>query len=557
MYKRLFTLTIFFVFIFSCVGFSGCGAKHASADTQDIIMEYGNFSYATITDGGFPAVRIVGFSAVARANYPEFLIFPDEIDGKPVRIIGAFDFDDVTYGDGFNVGADDGDGGLDNVKHIKIGGGVKLITGVFMCSNAETIVIADGSANLDIHTNAFAGMTKLQTVIFGNTLRQIHTGAFDEKDGRYLTSLSTLVLGSNMTYLGYIFRYCTALKTLVIPAGFAQMRNDTFRYAGIENLIIEGGANATALNLGANAIFGNPLSGVVIINREISIESYANSNPFWTVFLGTATTPRQNVKINANNSYQSNLAQYQVTLSHYNNLTFSNGQYIENLINADWGYNQQKNTAKNVIKMYEQYEEIMQKNGEIDDYAAEVARLGGEITRLEGEIDGLRDEIGDLETERDGYIDDLEKLQNKHDGLEGELDELQRQYDALDDDHADLKEELKTKIEAKQGEIETLNGQISQKQTEINGLNTHIDEITTHRDELIDERNALKTELDELRIAHDAVINALNAEIERLKNAKPPKPSPVFLIIGIVSLVLGLGALGGGVAMLVISRKKK
>ena len=217
---------------------------------------------------------------------------------------------------------------------------------------------------------------------------------------------------------------------------------------------------------------------------------------------------------------------------------------------------------------------------DIDGLNDDINDLNDEIDRLGGVIEGLNDDIRDLEEERDGLTRDLDELQGKHDKLEDDIadlederDELQRQYDALDDDHADLKEELKTKIkqkqdeiDAKETEIETLNGKISQKQTEINQKNEHIGELQSQVAVLTAERDKAReseidliaqlTEIHLLRAALEDENARLNAEIERLKNAKPPKPNPAFLIVGIVALVIGLLALGGGATLFIISRKK-
>ena len=158
---------------------------------------------------------------------------PDEIDGKPVTVIGIGCFsgnktitrveipESVTWLDGFND--------CSNLTDIKLSNGVKVI-GVFSFENCESLkkinlpdsLVCIGAGSKECGT--FTGCSNLKEVRFSNNLQEIGPGAF-----RYCKALEKVILPEKVEWIrDYCFFGCSSLKELEIPANCKKIGHAAF-----------------------------------------------------------------------------------------------------------------------------------------------------------------------------------------------------------------------------------------------------------------------------------------------------------------------------------------
>ena len=464
MHKRLFTLTIFFVFIFSCVGFTGCG-------------------------------RVAGAE-----NEPE----PDP---EPVP---------QTY----------------------------VVDGITVTASPENYFVFDGAGTITGLTAAGKSARALiiPETIGGVTVTAIGDGTNGVGTGLFNTTQRAIVFPDTVTTIrSYVINYSAYIAYVRLPANLTQLDTRAFDWSnqstnptivrqGLSELAFP--ATLTTIPSGAVHGMGNLTTIILRVGTANIDGAFWESNSNMRVFTDYTSKPAGWI----NDAV----------------LSSSAGRVIYG-ISADYldemAYRINRTAIAQAV--------LLQQTAEYD---AEVARLGGiidglgdEIDRLGGVIEGLEGDISDLETARDGYRDHRDELLGDIDDLNDDIADLEKQIIALGEGHEDEKAELQSQITAKQS-------QITAKETEINGLNEQITALNGEITVCKAEKTAFETEIERLRDIEDEyykllLVGAPDPEI--IEKIVVGKPNPVMMIVGSIIAVIGLGCLGGGATLFIISRKKK
>lgn len=173
--------------ILNTVG-SGTSGTAISASAEEELLEYQNFLYTETNNG----VAIVFFcpDEYLGENYMEDdtkLIFPEEIDGKPVTIIGS--------------GAD-----AESIFQARIdGGNINTMSG----SEVKSVVIPESVTNISDY--AFYGYDKLESVTISNGVKRIGKSAFSD------TGLTEVNIPDSVVFIGDSAFMKTGLTEITIP----------------------------------------------------------------------------------------------------------------------------------------------------------------------------------------------------------------------------------------------------------------------------------------------------------------------------------------------------
>ncbi len=166
---------------------------------------------------------------------PSDISIPETIDGKPVRTIGNFAFQNKTG-----------------------------ITSVYIPATVTSI-----------DYDAFSGCRGLKSVTFadGSQLNTIDSGAFSD-----CTALSNIVIPSGVTSIGSnAFSNCASIKSIVIPAGVSSIDYSTFSgCSGLKSVIFAEGSQLSSIGDFAFQKCTS-LESIVIPYRVSSIGSWAFS----------------------------------------------------------------------------------------------------------------------------------------------------------------------------------------------------------------------------------------------------------------------------------------
>lgn len=216
----------------------GSGVQAADAGT-DSGTEESDFLWSENEDG---TVTIYDYRGTN-----ETVVVPSEIDGKPVKSIGATAF---SWNEGYSHKV------YQTIKHVVI------LEGVIDIQDGEDLRVE----------GAFVGCENLETVSLPSTLKKIGYGAFVECD-----NLREINLSEGLTSIGdYAFYECYNLNNIILPNGMVSIGKDAFfGCSSIEKLVVPDsvtyiGENAFGLSTGYSIpIYGNP---------DAYVKTYADAN---------------------------------------------------------------------------------------------------------------------------------------------------------------------------------------------------------------------------------------------------------------------------------------
>ena len=198
-----------------------------SVNAADTLTTEDGFSYEVIDNTN--TVRITGYSKNGK------IAIPSKIDGKTVVEIGSNAFRDKTGLQSVSIpetvkiidgGAFSGCTGLQEVTMLN---GLETIgrESFYNCTALKRIEIPDSVTIIDGHINyngAFEGCTALETVIIGNSVKEIGSNAFQN-----CTSLSNLTLGNSVEKIGEsVFQGCENLPNVNLPDSLTDIGDSAF-----------------------------------------------------------------------------------------------------------------------------------------------------------------------------------------------------------------------------------------------------------------------------------------------------------------------------------------
>ena len=189
--KKLISLALAFVMCILPLLLFSCSNKPEPNPVTDFEYEY------LETYGGIAITKYIGTS--------KSVVFPEEIDGQPVKIIGGYLLDDGEM--------------RPLIESVVIPDTVEIIAPMafFCCTNLVSVDFGEGVR--EICDRAFLGCEVLEKIILPPKLEKIGEGAFYECSAATELFIPQTVTTWGASFTRGAFGACTSLKKITIEEG--------------------------------------------------------------------------------------------------------------------------------------------------------------------------------------------------------------------------------------------------------------------------------------------------------------------------------------------------
>ena len=254
--KKLISLALAFMMCILSVSLFACSNKPEPNPVTDFEYEYGE-EY-----GGIAIIKYIGTS--------KSIVFPEEIDGQPVKVIGRYLLDDedndkmrpliesVVIPDTVEVIVDMTFYGCTSLVSVDFGNGVREIgdEAFHRCEALERIILPPKLET--IGASAFYGCTSAEELFIPKTVttwgKSFNRGAFGE-----CTSLKKITIEEGLETLGFWceFALSSSLEEIEIPASVKKIGSQLFvGCTSLTKVVFKGNAPIVESGTALTNVFG-------------------------------------------------------------------------------------------------------------------------------------------------------------------------------------------------------------------------------------------------------------------------------------------------------------